>query len=271
MSENATQRIMPAEPSSTAPPRTTQSAPPQRSANFSPTAPGASPPWPNPAPRKPIVQAAQAPFVLRRHPLGRFVVLDFETTGLNPIYGARVIEVSAREIVDGQLRSELCTLVDPGSEVPQEITSITGITTAMVRGKPRSAEVIGELCGFIADAPIIAHNAGFDLKFLIHESMQHCIALQSERHICTLLLARRVFPDHGSYKLGLISSALGIALPANMHRASADTYVTTLLFEKIYASAVDKSGGRFLELTTLEALQRIERRKVDKWLTAQGA
>lgn len=58
--------------------------------------------------------------------MGRFVVLDFETTGLSPAMGARVIEVSAREIIDGRAGQEFSTLVDPGLRVPAEVTQITG-------------------------------------------------------------------------------------------------------------------------------------------------
>ena len=208
--------------------------------------------------------------ILRRKPPGRFVVLDFETTGIEPTFGSRVIEVSAREVVNGEPGRELCTLIDPGFPVPSEITFMTGITTAMVRGMPASAEVMSELCGFIGVSPIVAHNANFDLKFLRHESVQVRSASKFDRNICTLLLARRMFPDHSSYKLGLISSALGIPLPKNMHRASADTFVTTLLFEKIYGHAVDLCAGENMDLSAFEALQRIEKRKVAKWLAMQG-
>ena len=67
------------------------------------------------------------------------------------------------------------------------------------------------------------------------------------------------------------SGALGIPLPKDMHRASTDTFVTTLLFEKIYGQAVDQSAGKSLDLSAFEALQRIEKRKGDKWLIMQGA
>lgn len=71
-------------------------------------------------------------------PSGRFIVLDFETTGLSPAQGARVIEVSAREVVDGHAGDEFLTFIDPGIRVPTQITQITGITTAILRGAPTS-------------------------------------------------------------------------------------------------------------------------------------
>ena len=62
----------------------------------------AQPSRPRPAGGVSLFRAGQSPLILKRHPRGRFIVLDFETTGLMPAQGARVIEVSAREIVDGE-------------------------------------------------------------------------------------------------------------------------------------------------------------------------
>ena len=91
-------------------------------------------------------------------PHGRFVVLDFETTGLSPGGGARVIEVSAREVVDGRAGEEFLTFVDPGQEVPFEITQITGITTEMFQGAPKSPMVMRELAAFIGSSPVVGHS-----------------------------------------------------------------------------------------------------------------
>jgi len=214
---------------------------------------------------KRLFKASQAPLVLRHRPPGRFVVLDFETTGLDPAYGARIIEVSAREIVNGEPQRELCTLIDPGFAVPSVITSITGITTAMVRGAPRSAEVMSELAAFLANSTVVAHNASFDMKFLQAES-----EASPDRCLCTLLLSRRVFPDRGTYRLSDISRSLGIDIPRGMHRASADTFVTTLLFEQIYGQARERCGGRELELAALEEIQRLTKKKVESWFEGQG-
>jgi len=217
-----------------------------------------------PSPKR-LFKATQAPLVLRHRPRGRFVVLDFETTGLDPAYGARIIEVSAREIVNGEPQRELCTLVDPGFAVPSFITSLTGITTAMVRGAPRSAEVMSELAAFLGDSTVVAHNASFDMKFLQAES-----EASPGGCLCTLLLSRRLFPDRGGYSLSEISRSLGIKLLPGMHRASADTFVTTLLFEQIYGHAKERCGGRELELSALEKIQRLTKKKVEGWFEGQA-
>jgi len=125
------------------------------------------------------------------------VMLDFETTGLSPGEGARVIEVSAREVIDGRPGAEFLTFVDPGLAVPAEITMITGITTPMLRGAPKSAAVMRELVAFIGASPVVGHNVGFDRKFLEHEGDEFLDG-REVRTLCTLLLARRMLPGRAS-------------------------------------------------------------------------
>ena len=199
----------------------------------------------------------------------RFVVLDFETTGLSPANGARIIEVSAREIIDGNATKELSSFVDPNIDVPPEITALTGITSAMIRGAPSSSVVMRELVSFIGRSPIIAHNASFDLKFLKSEAVDLRTTTEL-RAICTLLLSRRIFPGKNSYRLGAIIAELGIAIPSKLHRASADTYVTALLFEQICKHTKQKCGGRDIDFPLLDAMQRQKIATAVHWLERQS-
>src|SRR4028119_117539 len=189
-------------------------------------------------------------------PGGRFVVLDFETTGLSPGGGARVIEVSAREVVDGRASKEFLTFVDPGTEVPFEITQITGITTEMLQGAPKSPAVMRELAAFIGSSPVIGHNVGFDRKFLEYEADEF-LGTRKVRTLCTLLLARRVFPGHASYRLGNIMQAVGISTAERLHRASAETWVTAHLFDRICEHARLWCLSRSLDHDLLDQLQRV--------------
>lgn len=201
--------------------------------------------------------------------MGRFVVLDFETTGLSPALGARVIEVSAREVIDGQTGQEFATLVDPGVRVPTQVTQITGITTAMLSGAPQSSAVMAELADFIAASPVVAHNAGFDRKFLEHEA-QEFLGARKVRTLCTLLLARRVFPGRPSYRLGNIVREVGINVPGQLHRASADTWVTTHLFARICADARSRCSAEHFDHDVLHRLQRVRIDAAHEWLAAVG-
>jgi DNA polymerase-3 subunit epsilon len=202
-------------------------------------------------------------------PSGRFVVLDFETTGLSPAMGARVIEVSAREVVDGRAGHEFLTFVDPGVRVPAEITHITGITTAMLSGAPTSVAAMRQLTSFIGSSPIVCHNAGFDRRFYEHEASEFLDG-RPVRTFCTLLLARRIFPGRTSYRLGGLVDEMGIASPGRLHRASADTFVTTHLFDRICADARSRCRAEHFDHDVLHRLQRIRIAGAYDWLAALG-
>jgi DNA polymerase-3 subunit epsilon len=203
-------------------------------------------------------------------PGGRFVVLDFETTGLSPAMGARVIEVSAREVVDGRAGHEFLTFVDPGVRVPAEITQITGITTAMLNGAPTSVAAMRQLTSFIGSSPIVCHNAGFDRRFYEYEASAFLDG-RPVRSFCTLLLARRLFPGRKSYRLGSLIDEMGIASPGRLHWASADTFVTTHLFDRICADARSRCRAEQFDHDVLHRLQRVRIAGAGDWLAALGS
>src|SRR3954467_7310754 len=97
----------------------------------------------------------------------RSIVIDTETTGLDPNGGHRVIEVACVELIrDLPSGATFHVLIDPERDVPADATRIHGYTRAHLHGKPGFAEVIDKLLAFIGDAPLIAHNAPFDFGFL---------------------------------------------------------------------------------------------------------
>lgn len=157
------------------------------------------------------------------------VMLDFETTGLSPDAGDRITEVAALRIADGRVVERFVSLVDCGVRVPSFITQLTGITQAMVDAAPPAAEVVPALIDFIGDDVLAAHNASFDDKFLRAEGALLARDCRHAGPLCSLKLSRRVFPGLASYKLGRLSSALGIAFNSRAHRAEADAEVAAEL------------------------------------------
>ena len=153
------------------------------------------------------------------------VMLDFETTGLSPEMGDRITEVAALRIVGGEIRERYVSLVNCGVRIPSFITQLTGITQEMVDTAAPSQKVVAELLDFIGGDMLSAHNASFDEKFLKAEGWRigrptaHCGL------VCSLKLARRLFPGLPSYKLGNLSSRLGIQFRGAAHRAEADAEV----------------------------------------------
>src|SRR4051794_21414275 len=97
----------------------------------------------------------------------RSVVFDTETTGLDPLSGDRVIEIACLELHrDLPTGRSFHALIDPERDVPEDSTRVHGMTRADLVGKPRFGEIADDLLDFLADSPLIAHNAPFDFGFL---------------------------------------------------------------------------------------------------------
>ncbi len=97
----------------------------------------------------------------------REIVLDTETTGLDPYQGHRLIEIGCVELINrfpsGQ---SFHRYLNPERDVPAEAFAIHGLDAEFLGDKPRFFEIAGDLLAFIGDAPLVAHNAMFDLGFL---------------------------------------------------------------------------------------------------------
>lgn len=126
----------------------------------------------------------------------REIVLDTETTGLDPLNGDRIVEIGCVELLNHiETGRVFHTYLDPECAMPFAASEITGITDEMLRGKPKFAEVAGDLMAFLAEDPLVIHNAAFDLGFLNAElGRAGRSGLAAARAIDTLMIARRKFP-----------------------------------------------------------------------------
>ena len=187
----------------------------------------------------------QVPLVKNADGRGLFnpiVVLDFETTGLTPT-ADRIIEIGAVKIADGVITEEFSMLCDPGIPLPPKITDITGITSAMLAGKPPAAEGVKQLMAFIGNLPVAAHNAPFDIGFLKAE-LRRAGQTFFAPVIDTLQLARRIYPGRKSYRLGAICRMLKIKL-TNAHRAVHDAAATAKCLHQMML-VLEKRGAKTL-------------------------
>jgi DNA polymerase-3 subunit epsilon len=130
--------------------------------------------------------------------MGREIVLDTETTGFDPLTGDRLVELAALEIESFvPTGRSFHVYIDPCRDMPSEAEKVHGLSSAFLRGKPRfeHPEVVEAFLEFIGDAPIIAHNAGFDRGFVTWE-LGKCdrAHIPESRWIDTLDLAKRRFP-----------------------------------------------------------------------------
>jgi DNA polymerase-3 subunit epsilon len=126
----------------------------------------------------------------------REIALDTETTGLDPALGHRIVEIACLEMLNHMPTGRVwqCYL-NPEREIPEDAQQVHGLTAEFLKDKPLFAEMADPFIEFLGDAPLIIHNAEFDLRFINAELARLGRAtIAPERAIDTLGLARRKFP-----------------------------------------------------------------------------
>ena len=126
----------------------------------------------------------------------REIVLDTETTGLDALRGDRLVEIGCVEMFNRMPTGQTFHRhINPEREMPPEAFAVHGLSTEFLRAKPLFAEVVDDFLEFIADAPLIIHNASFDVSFINAELDRiKRPPIARERLVDTLLLARRKHP-----------------------------------------------------------------------------
>jgi DNA polymerase-3 subunit epsilon len=169
----------------------------------------------------------------------REVVLDTETTGLDPAAGHRVVEIGCIELVNHvPTERQFHQYVDPGRPMPADAQAVHGLTDDFLAGKPTFAEVAEPFTEFIADARLVIHNAAFDIAFLNAEltAIGHP-PLGMDRVIDTLELARARHP-FGPNSLDALCRRYGID---NSERTVHGAILDCTLLAEVYLELI---GGR---------------------------
>ena len=181
----------------------------------------------------------------------REIVLDTETTGLDPYQGHRLIEIGCIELLNripsGQTFHRY---VNPERDVPAEAFAIHGLSAEFLKDKPRFAEVADELIAFIGEAPLVAHNASFDLNF-INAELERAgrTAIARDRMVDTLLLARRKHPG-GPNRLDDLCARYSID---NSRRTKHGALLDAEILAEVYLELI---GGRQAQLILVETGHR---------------
>ena len=129
--------------------------------------------------------------------------IDFETTGLSPDAGDRIFEVGMAVLHKGRIVDRYQSFVNPEMRIPYEVVALTGIDDAMVRPAPKAMQVMHEVLEFVGKLPLVAHNASFDKRFMDSELSRIRRHLSNE-FICSLRVARRVYPAAPNHKLATL-------------------------------------------------------------------
>ena len=183
-----------------------------------------------------------------------FVVFDLETTGAKAP-PCRITEIGAYRVKNGEVLDKFETLVNPEMPIPEFITRLTRIDDEMVKHAPKFADVASDFLNFIGDSILVAHNSGFDMRFLNFEIAKVFPDYRvANPCLCTVQLSRRLVPETVNHKLKTMAEHYSIDL-TNHHRASADAFATAHIFVNLLAKLHD--GG----VTDLGALKKMGSRK----------
>ncbi|MGY6172362.1 3'-5' exonuclease [Candidatus Mycoplasma pogonae] len=167
-----------------------------------------------------------------KYNLQEYVVVDIETTGLDPSRD-KITEIGAIKYVNGEEAARFSSLLNTGTSlIPHFILKKTGITNEMVQNAPHPKEVLQKFLDFIGDARIVGYNiTNFDQKFLIYNIEKHLSKKISFKTIDVLVLSRKFF-SLSNYRLETVSKNLNISNP-NAHRALGDCWTTNEVFKSI--------------------------------------
>lgn len=158
-----------------------------------------------------------------------FVVFDIETTGFSPV-NDRIIEIGAVKVSGGEVVDRFSAFVNPKVPIPYEIEKLTGIRDEMVLDAPDIEEVLPQFLAFCADCVLVAHNANFDMSFIMENAGR--LGFPTEyTYVDTVGIARVLLPNQNKHTLDAVAKTLGISLE-NHHRAVDDAECTAWIFVK---------------------------------------
>jgi len=212
-----------------------------------------------------------------------FICLDCESTGLDPDKD-RVIEVAAARFTFDQILQKFETLIDPECPIPQVSQEIHKISSEMLQGKPKAAQILPDLLKMINGHILVGHGIGFDISLIAAEAKRHQIPTQIEKQpfIDTLRMAR-LYGESPVNSLQRLREHFNIE-PEGAHRAMSDVIVNIEVFKylakayktteqllktlekpiKLKTMPLGKHKGRRFDEIPVEYLQWAERKDFDQ-------
>lgn len=177
--------------------------------------------------------------------LEEHVVFDLETTGLSA-WGDEIIEIGAIRVLGDEIDTQntFHSLVNPKRMIPPEATAISGITNEMVQGAPSIDEVFPKFLEFVGEAYWVAHNARFDMSFVMKHLMQMKLKRQIEVYD-TVVFSRRAFPSESRHNLDILCKRLDLKFdPKTRHRSMTDVELTAKAFVMLKERLGEKIPNR---------------------------
>ncbi len=183
----------------------------------------------------------------------REIIFDTETTGVNPVGGDRIVEIGCIEMINRvETGREYHAYFHPERSMPSEAEAVHGLSDMFLSDKPLFRDKADELVEFLGDAPLVAHNAGFDFGFLNRElALCGRDPISLSRMVCTLAMARSRHPG-AKHSLDALCSRFGVD---RSQRVKHGALLDAQLLAQVY---IELTGGRQIGLGLVAEVAAVE-------------
>jgi DNA polymerase-3 subunit epsilon len=179
-----------------------------------------------------------------------FAVVDVESTGSRHTAGDRITEIGVVIVKDGVATTAFETLINPDRPIPPMISSLTNITSSMVRNAPRFRDVCDQLIAALEGHIFVAHNATFDWRFINAEIERATRRRMQGRTLCTVRMAKKLAPQIRRKNLDAVAYHYGIDI-VGRHRAGGDARATAEVLLRLLKAADEHEIETFADLDQL--------------------
>ena len=187
-----------------------------------------------------------------------FVVFDTETTGFNAGGGDQMIEIGAVKICNDEIIDRFDELIDPGRHIPNKITTLTCISDDMVKGKDNEENVTKKFLEWVGNAPMVAHNAKFDISFITSAMNKYNLGEFKNTVIDTLELSRTLDQGYARHSLSALVSRYNVPWEEDAHhRADYDAEGTAHVFAKMIQKLISQNYQTINDLNKLVSIDEI--------------
>ncbi len=189
-----------------------------------------------------------------------YVVFDLETTGFNAGGSDSIIEIGAVKICNGEIIDRFDELIDPKRPLPQKITELTNITDDMLKGKPDEESTVKKFKKWTGDLPMVAHNAKFDVSFIVMAHQKYNLGNFNNTVIDTLELSRALDTGYARHSLSALVKRYDVPWDESAHhRGDYDAEGTALVFHKMLKKLVSRNFKTIKDLDKLISKDEIHK------------
>jgi len=189
-----------------------------------------------------------------------YVVFDLETTGFNAAGADSIIEIGAVKIKNGEIIDRFDELIDPKRKLPLKIIELTNITDEMLEGKPSEEDAVKKFKEWTGDLPMVAHNAKFDVSFIVMAHNKYNLGEFTNTVIDTLELSRALDTNYARHSLSALVKRYDVPWDETAHhRGDYDAEGTALVFHKMAKKLVSRNFKYITDLDKLVSKDEIHK------------